>query len=112
MAAHRPWPSPLWLHLSDSSSLGSPPRAAHPSACRTAQGLPFGVNRATLKELRSQQFGKFSESVQLGLRQFGQKKNDKGPRTLYSILRSRYGDSRQAKLQLAILFSEASLRLL
>ena len=83
-----------------------------PRRARTAQGLPFGVNRATLKELRSQQFGKFSESVQLGLRQFGQKKNDKGPRTLYSILRSRYGDSRQAKLQLAILFSEASLRLL
>ena len=67
--------------------------------------LPLGVDRATLKELRSQQFGKFSESVQVGLRQFGQKKNDKGPRILYSLLRARYGDSRQAKMQLAILFS-------
>ena len=72
-----------------------------------AQGaaLPLSVDRTTLKELRSQQFGKFSESVQVGLRQFGQKKNDKGPRTLYSLLRARYGESRQSKLQLAILFS-------
>lgn len=72
-----------------------------------AQGtaLPIGVNRATLKELRTMQFGRFSESVKVGLRQFGQKKNDRGPRMLYSLLRARYGDSRQAKLQLAILFS-------
>ena len=72
-----------------------------------AQGaaLPVYVDRATLTLLRSRQFGKFSESVKVGLRQFGQKKNDKGPRTLYSLLRARYGESRQAKLQLAILFS-------
>ena len=67
--------------------------------------LPLGIDRASLKELRSQQFGQFSQSVLVGLRQFGQKKNDKGPRTLYSFLRARYGESRQSKLQLAILFS-------
>ena len=64
--------------------------------------LPLKADRATLVELRSRQFSQYSESVQLGLSNFA---DASGIRQLYSLLRSRYGVSRQGKLQLALLFS-------
>lgn len=64
--------------------------------------LPLQAKRESLVELRSRQFSQYSESVQLGLSNFA---GPTGTRQLYSLLRSRYGVSRQGKLQLAILFS-------
>ena len=64
--------------------------------------LPLSGKRTELQQLRENQFSQFSESVAVGLGQFG---GPQGPRQLYSLLRSRYGVSRQGKLQLAKLFT-------
>jgi solute carrier family 25 phosphate transporter 3 len=64
--------------------------------------MPLQANRDALVELRTKQFSQYSESVQLGLSNFA---GASGIRQLYSLLRSRYGATRQGKLQLAILFS-------
>ncbi len=64
--------------------------------------LPLTTSREALVSLRSSHFAAYTQSVNGGLQQFG---GDGGPRQLYSLLRSRYGVSKQARLQLAILFS-------
>ena len=70
-------------------------------ALRAAE-IPRGLSRAELLALRQKQFGQFSESVELGTRQFS---GAKGSRLLFSLLRSRYGGSQLGKLQIAMLFS-------
>ena len=61
-----------------------------------------------LSSLRERQFGQFSQSVEIRAAKAFQGKA--GVRSLFSFLRSRYGTSAQAKLQLALLFSIISLK--
>ena len=70
-------------------------------------GLPLSQQPQQLKTIRERQFGQFSESVEVGLQRYQGKA---GVRSLFSYLRSRYGTSPQAKLQLALLFSIISPR--
>lgn len=67
-----------------------------------ARGLPVDMSRVDLLKTRQRQFGQFSESVEVGLLRYQGKA---GVRELFSLLRSRYGVSREGKLQLALLFS-------
>ena len=69
--------------------------------------LPLSLEREQLRGIRERQFGQFSESVEVGLQKYQGKT---GVRSLFSFLRSRYGTSPQAKLQLALLFSIISPR--
>ena len=69
------------------------------------QGI--SVDRQQVRSIREKQFGQFSESVEVGLQQYQGKK---GVRELFKFLRYRYGTSKQAKLQLALLFSIVSSR--
>lgn len=71
------------------------------------QDLPLSLERDKLSSIREEQFGQFSESVEVGLQKYQGKA---GVRALFSFLRSRYGKSVQAKLQLALLFSIISPR--
>jgi len=69
------------------------------------QGI--SVDRQQVRSIREKQFGQFSQSVEVGLQQYQGKK---GVRELFKFLRYRYGTSKQAKLQLALLFSIVSSR--
>jgi len=60
------------------------------------------LSLSALRSIRERQFGQFSESVEVGLQKF---QGRTGVRQLFSVLRSRYGSTTQAKLQLALLFS-------
>ena len=71
------------------------------------RSLPLTLEREQLRSLREKQFGQFSESVEVGLQNYQGKA---GVRALFSFLRSRYGTSAQARLQLALLFSIISSR--
>ena len=71
------------------------------------RSLPLTLEREQLRSLREKQFGQFSESVEVGLQRYQGKA---GVRALFSFLRSRYGTSAQARLQLALLFSIISSR--
>ncbi|KAL1528483.1 hypothetical protein AB1Y20_009826 [Prymnesium parvum] len=69
---------------------------------RQARALPVDMTREELRTARRAQFGQFAESVEVGLLRYQGKE---GVRQLFSLLRSRYGVSREGKLQLALLFS-------
>ena len=69
--------------------------------------LPLNLERRQLTSIRERQFGQFSESVEVGLQRYQGKA---GVRALFSFLKSRYGTTAQAKLQLALLFSIISPR--
>ncbi|KOO32382.1 hypothetical protein Ctob_002315 [Chrysochromulina tobinii] len=64
--------------------------------------LPVGLNREALRAVRERQFGQFSESVEVGLVRY---QGQQGVRVLFSLMRSRYGKTPLAKVQLALLFS-------
>ena len=64
--------------------------------------LPLNLKREQLSSIRKQQFGQFSESVEVGLQRYEGKA---GVRSLFSFLRTRYGTTAQAKLQLTLPFS-------
>ena len=64
--------------------------------------LPVGLNREALRAVRERQFGQFSESVEVGLVRY---QGQQGVRLLFSLMRSRYGKTPLAKVQLALLFS-------
>jgi solute carrier family 25 phosphate transporter 3 len=66
------------------------------------KGLPVSLSRQEIKRIREKQFGQFSESVEVGLQNY---QGVTGVRALFSLLRSRYGASAAAKVQLALLFS-------
>ncbi len=66
------------------------------------KGLPLDLDRDALRTLRQREFGQFSESVEVGLQQFG---GANGPRQLFLLLLSRYGSTPLGKLQIALLFS-------
>jgi len=68
-----------------------------------AKGFEYrGIDRDALRTLRQKEFSQFSESVEVGLQQFTGKD---GTQQLFSLLRSRYGNSRSGKHQIALLFS-------
>jgi hypothetical protein len=71
------------------------------------RNLPLSLDRRQLVMFRERQFGQFSESVEVGLQRY---QGRDGVRALFSFLKSRYGTSPQAKLQLALLFSIISPR--
>ena len=71
------------------------------------RSIPLSLERQQLTALRERQFGQFSESVEVGLQRYQGKA---GVRALFSFLKSRYGSSPAAKLQLALLFSIISSR--
>ena len=62
----------------------------------------MSLDRQSLKTIREKQFGQFSESVEVGLQNY---QGQNGVRSLFSLLRSRYGTTAAAKVQLALLFS-------
>ena len=71
------------------------------------RSIPLSLERQQLTALRERQFGQFSESVEVGLQRYQGKA---GVRALFSFLKSRYGSSPAAKLQLALLFSIISAK--
>lgn len=71
------------------------------------RGVPLSLEREQLRSIRERQFGQFSASVEVGLQKYQGKA---GVRSLFSFLRFRYGETKQAKLQLALLFSIISVR--
>jgi len=71
------------------------------------RGVPLSLEREQLRSIRERQFGQFSASVEVGLQKYQGKA---GVRSLFSFLRFRYGETKQAKLQLALLFSIISPR--
>ena len=71
------------------------------------RSLPLSLEKEQLRSIRERQFGQFSQSVEVGLQKYQGKA---GVRSLFSFLRSRYGETPQAKLQLALLFSIISAR--
>ena len=95
-----PYPTPFITYLSR-FLLNFDESSAQWWALRAAE-IPRGLSRDELLALRQKQFGQFSESVELGTRQFS---GAKGSRLLFSLLRSRYGGSQLGKLQIAMLFS-------
>jgi hypothetical protein len=71
------------------------------------KGVPLSLEREQLRSIRERQFGQFSASVEVGLQKY---QGRAGVRSLFSFLRFRYGETKQAKLQLALLFSIISSR--
>ena len=67
-----------------------------------SRDLPVRLDASTLRGIRERQYGAFAESVEVGLLKF---QGRRGVGQLYSLMRSRYGTTAQAKVQIALLFS-------
>jgi len=67
-----------------------------------AKEIPFTYSVEEVDGMRRRQFAEFADSVEIGLYDF---QGQKGVEYLFRLLVSRYGESYEARKQLAILFS-------
>ena len=67
-----------------------------------AREIPFTYSMEDVDATRRRQFAEFADSVEIGLYDF---QGQKGVEYLFRLLVSRYGESYEARKQLAILFS-------